>query len=253
MAADLRLDGRVALITGSSRGIGRSIAMALAAQGASVVISSRKPAPCDEVVDVITAAGGKAIAVAGNAGNRDDCKRIVDATMDHFGRLDILVNNAATNPAYGLMLELEEPLLDKVWSVNVKGPWWFARYAVAAWMNEHGGAIINVASTSGMKSEAMIGAYAASKAAVISMTSTWARELGGRGIRVNAISPGLVRTDFSRALIDDEDVRERLTSLSSLGRAGEPDEIGGLAVFLASDASSYLTGANIVIDGGTIS
>jgi NAD(P)-dependent dehydrogenase (short-subunit alcohol dehydrogenase family) len=253
MTLPYRLDGRVALVTGSSRGIGRSIAEAFSAQGASVVITSRKPDACDAVVESITEVGGAAVAFPGNAGNGEDCARIVDQTIERFGRLDILVNNAATNPAYGLMLDLDEALLDKVWSVNVKGPWCFARHAVRRWMGSHGGAIINIASTSGMKSEAMIGAYAATKAAIISMTATWARELGAQGIRVNAISPGLVRTDFARALLEDEELTERIMSLSSLGRPGEPDEIAGLAVFLASDAASYLTGANIVIDGGTLS
>jgi NAD(P)-dependent dehydrogenase (short-subunit alcohol dehydrogenase family) len=244
------LEGRVALVTGGSRGIGRSISLALADAGARVAVSSRKAEACDQVVAEIQAAGGEAITAAGNAGRAEDIVRVVDQVMSSLGRLDILVNNAATNPQFGPILDAEESVFDKVLEVNLKGPWRLTREAVRAWMGEHGGSIVNVASVGGLRSEGFLGVYNASKAALINMTRTLARELAPRGIRVNAIAPGLIRTDFARVLVETPEIRERLTSQSALGRVGEPDEMAGAVVWLCSDAASYVTGTCVILDGG---
>jgi NAD(P)-dependent dehydrogenase (short-subunit alcohol dehydrogenase family) len=245
------LQGRTALVTGGSRGIGRAIALAFAGAGADVAVSSRKAEACQAVVDEIEKAGGRAVAVAGHAGRAEEIERTVQAVMDRFGRLDILVNNAATNPQFGPLVDTTEPAFDKVNEVNVKGPWLFARAAHRAWMGEHGGSIINVASIGGLKSEPFLGAYGASKAALVSLTRTLAREMGGQGIRVNAIAPGLIRTDFARVLVETPEIRDRAVAATCIGRVGEPDEIASAALFLAGDAASYVSGAVLVVDGGS--
>jgi NAD(P)-dependent dehydrogenase (short-subunit alcohol dehydrogenase family) len=244
------LQGRAALVTGGSRGIGRAIALALAGAGAQVAVSSRKADACQAVVDEITGAGGTAIAVPGHAGRGEEIERTVATVMENFGRLDILVNNAATNPQFGLLVDTDEAAFDKVNEVNVKGPWLFARAAYRAWMGENGGSILNIASIGGLKSEPFLGAYGATKAAVVSLTRTMAREMGGNGIRVNAIAPGLVRTDFARVLVETPEIHDRAVAATALGRVGQPDEIGGAALFLVSDAASYVTGTVLVVDGG---
>jgi NAD(P)-dependent dehydrogenase (short-subunit alcohol dehydrogenase family) len=244
------LEGRAALVTGGSRGIGRAIAIAFAGAGARVAVSSRKAEACQAVVDEITAAGGTAISVPGHAGRADEIARTVAATMEAFGRLDILVNNAATNPQFGPLVDTAESAFDKVYEVNVKGLWLFATEAYRAWMRDNGGTIINIASIGGLKSEPFLGAYGATKAAVVSLTRTMAREMGGQGIRVNAIAPGLIRTDFARVLVETPEIHDRAVGATALGRVGEPDEIAGAALFLASDAASYVDGTVLVVDGG---
>ena len=245
------LDGRVALVTGGSRGIGRSIGHALARAGARVAVSSRKAEACEKVVDEIHVAGREAMAAPGNAGRLEDILRITSDVMARWGRIDILVNNAATNPHFGPMLDCPESAFDKVIEVNLKGPWLFTREAVRAWMGDHGGSVINVASIGGIRSEGLIGAYNASKAALINMTKSLSKELGPCGIRVNAIAPGLIRTDFARVLVETPEIHDRSIERTALHRVGEPDEMAGAVVWLASDAASYTTGTTIVMDGGT--
>lgn len=246
------LQGRAALVTGSSRGIGRAIAIALAGAGAQVVVNSRKPEACQAVVDEITAAGGTAVSAPGHAGRPEDIERAVGQAMEAFGRLDILVNNAATNPQFGPLVDMGETAFDKVNEVNIKGPWLYARAAHNAWMREHGGTILNIASIGGLKSEPFLGAYGATKAAVVSLTKTMAREMGGQGIRVNAIAPGLIRTDFARILVETPEIHDHAVAATCIGRIGEPDEIAAAALFLVSDAASYVDGHVLVVDGGAL-
>jgi NAD(P)-dependent dehydrogenase (short-subunit alcohol dehydrogenase family) len=246
------LQGRVALVTGGSRGIGRATAIAFAEAGAKVAVTSRKADACQAVADEITAAGGTALAIPGHAGRTEEIERTVAAVMVEWGRLDILVNNAATNPQFGTLVDTTEAAFDKVYEVNVKGLWLFAREAVRVWMGEHGGTILNIASIGGIRSEPLLGAYGASKAAVVSLTKTMAREMGGQGIRVNAIAPGLIRTDFARVLVETPEIHDRAVQGTCLGRVGDPDEIAGAALFLASDAASYVDGTVLVVDGGTL-
>jgi NAD(P)-dependent dehydrogenase (short-subunit alcohol dehydrogenase family) len=246
------LQGRAALVTGSSRGIGRAIAVALAQAGAAVTVSSRKADACQAVVDEITASGGTAISSPGHAGRAEDIERTVGQTMDSFGRLDILVNNAATNPQFGPLVDFTESAFDKVNEVNVKGPWLYARAAYDAWMRDHGGSILNIASIGGVKSEPFLGAYGATKAAVISLTKTLAREMGGQGVRVNAIAPGLIRTDFARILVETPEIHDHAVAATCIGRIGEPDEIAAAALFLVSDAASFVDGHVLVVDGGAL-
>ena len=250
MPVSFRLDERVALVTGGSRGIGRAIAHALAAQGAAVAVASRKAEACAQVVAEIEAEGGRALSAPGNVGHPDDCRAMVEQVMSRWGRLDILVNNAATNPQFGPLLSADEGQIDKIWEVNVKGAWRLCRLSVDAWMAGHGGSIINIASVGGIRPDPLIAAYGASKAALISITRALAVELGPQGVRVNAIAPGLVRTDFSRVLWENPELRERTTATTALRRVAEPEEIAGAAVFLASDAASFVTGSVLAVDGG---
>jgi len=245
------LTGRVALVTGGSRGIGLAAVHALSAAGARVAVCGRTPETCKQAVADVEAAGGEALPVVGNVGRTDEIPGIVAEVMGHFGRLDVLVNNAGANAQFGLIGDTTQKAFDKVLAVNVYGPMLLVREAVAAGMSR-GSSVINVVSIAGIKSEPFLGAYSASKAAMISVTKTMARELGPQGIRVNAIAPGVIRTDFSQLLTETPELHDKIVASTALGRIGAPDEIGGAVVFLASDAASYVTGSVLVVDGGTL-
>ncbi len=245
-----RLDGKVALITGASKGIGEAIAHGLAAFGASVVVSSRKQDAVDAVAAAIREAGGDATAIAANVGNADDIEALVAATVEACGGLDILVNNAAANPVYGPLQNTDARAFDKIVDVNLKGPFELAKLAHPLMKSRGGGSIINVSSIGGLVPESNIGIYSVSKAAIISLTKAMAQDWGGDNIRANAICPGLIRTRFSEALWSDADTSARFVERIALGRIGEPGDLVGLAVYLASDAAAYCSGAYFLVDGG---
>ena len=240
----IELDGKVALVTGASRGIGKAIAGAFAGAGASVMLSSRK---IDALEDAAAEIGGDTAVHAANAGEPDQIAACVAATMDRFGRIDILVNNAATNPYMGRSIDIDLPRFDKTWQVNYRGPVVWCQEAWRASMREHGGAILNIASVGGLSVETSIGHYNVTKAALIHLTRTLAADLAP-GVRVNAIAPGLVKTDFARALW--EPAEDAVAARMPLKRLGEPADIAGVALFLASDLASWMTGQTIVVDGG---
>lgn len=249
---DFYLKGKIALITGGSRGIGQAIAMAFARAGADVVVSSRKLADLEKVADEIRRLGRKSLAVAAHGGKMEDLSKMIDKVKAEFGRIDILVNNAAANPVYGPILEIQEPAWDLIMDVNLKG-YCFLSQMVAKIMIDHGGGkIINVASTGGINPDMGLGAYCVSKAGVIMLTKVMASEWGQYNIRVNAIAPGLVQTKMSKVLWDNPDNYQAMIKRSPLGRIGQPDEIAGAALYLASDASSYMTGQTLILDGGAI-
>jgi NAD(P)-dependent dehydrogenase (short-subunit alcohol dehydrogenase family) len=243
---ELRLDGKVALVTGASRGIGRATAEALAAAGAKVMLSSRKQADLEAAADGID--GDTSVFVA-NAGDPDAAAACVDATVARFGSVDILVNNAATNPYMGPSIDIDLARYDKTWQVNLRGPLVWTQAAYKASMAERGGAVVNVASAGGMSVERTIGIYNTTKAALIHLTKQLACELGPQ-VRVNAVAPGLVKTEMARALW--EPAGERFAALLPLRRLGEPADIANAVVFLVSDAASWITGHTLVIDGGAL-
>jgi NAD(P)-dependent dehydrogenase (short-subunit alcohol dehydrogenase family) len=243
---DLGLDGKVALVTGGSRGIGKAIAAAFAASGARVMISSRKEDALKEAASTMT---GEVEWFAANVGDEDQAAACVDATVDRLGGLDILVNNAATNPYFGSMIDIDKGRADKTVQVNQWAIVLWSRLAWRAAMKDHGGSIVNLASIGGMSVEPGIGYYNATKAAVIHLTRQLANELAPT-VRVNALAPGLVKTDFARALW--EPAGDAVAARLPLKRLGEPEEIAGAAVFLASDAASWMTGQTLVIDGGAL-
>ena len=246
------LDGKVAVITGSSRGIGRAIAERMAEQGARVVVSSRKEAACLEVVQAIEARHGKgrAVAIPASISSKDDLKRLVDETMLAFGRIDIVVCNAASNPYYGPMAGISDDQFRKILDNNIVANHWLIQMVVPQMIERRDGSITIVSSIGGLRGSPVIGAYCISKAADAQLARNLAVEYGPHNVRVNCISPGLIKTDFARALWENPDTAKRATSTTPLRRIGEPDEIAGAAVFLASPAGSYVTGQNIVVDGG---
>jgi dehydrogenase/reductase SDR family member 4 len=244
------LTGQVAVITGSSRGIGRSIAQLMARAGARVVISSRKADACATVVEAVRAEGGEAIAVPCNVSDTAQLRSLVDQTVAAWGRLDILVCNAAVNPYFGPMASMPEEAYDKVMNCNVKSNFLLANMAARLMADRGGGSIIIVSSIGGSQGSATLAAYGISKAADFALAKNLAVEWGPRGVRANCIAPGLVKTDFSRALWQNPQLLKNVEEGTPLRRIGMPDDIGGVAVFLASRAAAYLTGQTLVVDGG---
>ncbi len=243
---ELRLDDKTAIVTGGSRGIGKAIAAAYVGTGANVMITSRKADVCETAADEI---GGSVDWVAGNAGDPADVDRVVEATLERFGAVDVLVNNAATNPYAGPTIDVDLPRWEKTLQVNLTGPLLWIQRCWEAWMREHGGVVVNVSSVGGLATNQILGVYDITKAALLHLTRQLAAELGPAGVRVNALAPGLVKTDFSRVLWEDGR-GEEVAKAYPLKRLGEVDDIAGAALYLAADTGSWITGQTIVLDGG---
>lgn len=247
-----RLDGKVALVTGATRGIGRAIAEAFVNAGASVCVNARKADELGETIAALRSIGGRddcAVAAQGSAGDPAVAVAAVDICMTTYGRMDIVVNNAATNPQFGPLIEADMTTVAKVWDVNIAGPLRFAQAAWSAWMRDNGGVVLNVVSVGGLRVSPYIGAYNVSKAALIHLTNQLAMEMAP-SVRVNALAPGLVKTDMARALWEPNEAAAARGH--ALQRLGVPDDIASLALFLCSDASSWMTGETVVIDGGSL-
>jgi NAD(P)-dependent dehydrogenase (short-subunit alcohol dehydrogenase family) len=250
MPSPFDLTGQVAAVTGSSRGIGRSIAETMAGLGARVVVSSRKPEACEPVAKAIRQAGGDARVIPCNISRKEEVEGLVRGTLDAYGRIDILVCNAAINPVYGPMGDLTDEAFDKIMGVNVRSNLWLCNRVIPGMAERGGGAVIIVSSIAGLRGTEMIGAYGISKAADFALARNLAVEWGPRNVRVNCIAPGLIRTDFARALWEDDKAVERRNRATPLRRIGAPEEIGGVAAFLASPAASFISGQVLVVDGG---
>jgi len=246
------LTGKVAIITGSSRGIGKAIAEAMADAGAKVTISSRKPGPCQEVADAINAkhGDGTAIAVPANISSKEDLQAMVDATNKAFGKIDICVCNAASNPYYGPMSGIDDDAFTKILQNNIISNNWLIQMCAPQMRERKDGSVIIVSSIGGLRGTPIIGAYNISKAADFQLARNLATEFGEDNVRVNCIAPGLIKTDFAKALWDNPDTLKRSLAGTPLKRIGEPEEIAGAAVYLASKAGAYMTGQTIVVDGG---
>ena len=246
------LAGKVAIVTGSSRGIGKAIAERLVEHGARVAISSRKAVPCEEVAEALNAQHSSrcAIAVPANISSREDLQRLVDETMSAFGRIDVCVCNAASNPYYGPMSGISDEQFRKVLDNNIISNHWLIQMVAPQMIERRDGAIVIVSSIGGLRGNAVIGAYNISKAADFQLARNLAHELGPHNVRVNCIAPGLVKTDFARALWDTPEAETRSASAMPLRRLGEPDDIAGAAVYLASKAGAWMTGQAMVVDGG---
>ena len=246
-----RLRSKVAIVTGASRGIGAAIAANMAEEGAKVVLVSRKIEGLEAVADQIRAQGGEAMPIACHVGHPNQRQDMLDQALKAYGKVDVLVNNAATNPHFGPMLTIDGGAWDKTFEVNVKG--YFGMIQLVAGhlqARQAKGSVVNIASVVGLMAAPMQGVYAMTKAAVISMTKTLAMELGGSGIRVNAIAPGLIETKFAQVLVDNDQIRKSIVDRTAIGGIGQPRDIAGGAVFLGSDESDYLTADVMVIDGG---
>jgi NAD(P)-dependent dehydrogenase (short-subunit alcohol dehydrogenase family) len=250
MTNPFNLTGQVAVITGSSRGIGRSAAEIMASLGAKVVISSRKADACEEVAAAIRTAGGEAIVIPCNISRRDEVEGLVDATLKQWGRLDTLVCNAAVNPYFGPLAGIPDEAFDKIMNSNIKSNLWLCNRAIPAMADKGGGSVVIVSSIGGLRGSTMLGAYGISKAADFQLARSLATEWGHKNVRINCVAPGLIKTDFARALWENQEALKPRLALTPLRRIGEPDEIGGIVAFLASKAASYMTGAVLVADGG---
>ncbi|HXW29927.1 MAG TPA: SDR family oxidoreductase [Xanthobacteraceae bacterium] len=244
------LTDKVAIITGSSRGIGRSIAETMAGLGAKVVISSRRAEGCESVAAAIRARGGEAAVIACNVSRKNEVEALVAGTLAHYGRIDILVCNAAVNPVFGPLAQLSDEAFDKIMDANVKSNIWLANLVLPGMAERGGGAVVLIASIGGLRGSDMLGAYGISKAADFALARALAVEWGPRNVRVNCVAPGLVKTDFARALWEDEARLAVRTARTPLRRIALPEEIGPIAAFLASPAASFITGEIIVADGG---
>jgi NAD(P)-dependent dehydrogenase (short-subunit alcohol dehydrogenase family) len=252
MSSLFSLDGKVAVITGSSRGIGRAIAERMAEHGASVVISSRKADACAQVASSINAARGaeRAVSIPANISSKEALRNLVDESTRRLGRIDILVCNAASNPYYGPMAGIEDDQLRKILENNVVANHWLISFTAPQMLARKDGSIIIVSSIGGLRGSPVIGAYCVSKAADLQLARNLAVEYGPSNVRVNCIAPGLIKTDFARALWEDPQALQQRNSTTPLRRIGDPDEIAGAAIFLASRAGSFVTGQAIVVDGG---
>jgi NAD(P)-dependent dehydrogenase (short-subunit alcohol dehydrogenase family) len=244
------LTGRVALITGSTKGIGRAIAERMAECGARVVISSRRAAATDQVAAELCAKGHSAIGISCNINEKQQLQSLVDGTRRAFGQIDVLVCNAAVNPYYGPSQSIDDAAFDKILNANIRSNHWLCQMVIPEMAERRSGSVIVISSIGGLKGSESLGAYGISKAADMQLVRNLAVEWGRQGVRVNAIAPGLVRTDFARALWENPTVYETAVQRYPLGRIGEPDEVAGVAVLLASKSGSFITGQTIVIDGG---
>ena len=244
------LEGKVALVTGASKGIGLAIAEIYAEAGAKVVVSSRKLEAVETVATGIRNKGHQAVAIACNMGDLSDINRLAEETLKHYGTIDIVVNNAAANPVFGPVVETSSAAFDKIINVNVRGPFELCKLLYPVMKAKKSGSVINISSIGGLKPEMGLGIYSMSKAALISLSKVMAKEWGDDNIRVNVICPGLIKTKFSEALWSNEKILAVMMKMLSLKRVGTPEEIAGLALYLASDASAYSTGAVFTADGG---
>ena len=244
------LTGKVAIITGSTKGIGKAIAEAMATQGAKVVISSRKADACDAVATAINDSGGTAIAIPCNISKKDELQNLVDKTTAEWGQIDILVCNAAVNPYFGPQQNIEDSAFEKILQVNIESNHWLCQMVIPQMAERNDGAVIVISSVGGLKGSAVLGTYGISKAADMQLVRNLAVEWGPQNVRVNCIAPGLIRTFFARALWENPDILARATENYPLRRIGEPEEIAGAAVMLAADAGRFITGHTLVIDGG---
>lgn len=244
------LTGKVAVITGASRGIGKAAAEAMAAMGAKVVISSRNLEPCEEVAKEIRDAGGEAVAIACNIGQRDQCEALIDGAVKAFGPVDAMVCNAAVNPYYGPLADIGDGAFDKIMRSNILSNIWLSGLVIPSMVERGGGSITIVSSIGGLRGTPVIGAYGMSKAADMALARNLAVEWGPKNIRINCVAPGLIKTAFAKALWEDEQAVARRNAETPLGRIGAPEEIGGIIAFLASPAASFMTGETIVADGG---
>jgi dehydrogenase/reductase SDR family member 4 len=244
------LEGKVAVITGASKGIGEAIAQVFAEQGATVVVNSRKSDALEQVVENLKNQGFSALAIAGQVGNAADVENIVQTTIKAYGRVDVLVNNAATNPVFGPLENTDERAFHKIMEVNVRAPFELAKQFLPIMKEQGSGSIINISSIGGVSPEQGLGIYSVSKAALISLTKVMAAEWGKYGIRANAICPGLIQTKFSEALWQNEAILKHVLKDIPLNRIGQPHEISSLALLLASEAGSYCTGSVFTADGG---
>jgi NAD(P)-dependent dehydrogenase (short-subunit alcohol dehydrogenase family) len=250
MMSPFDLTGKVAIVTGSSRGIGRSIAETMASLGAKVVVSSRKIEACEPVVEGIRERGGEAIAIACNISRKTEVEALVAGARQRLGAIDILVCNAAVNPVYGPMSALSDEAFDKIMGANVKSNLWLCNLVIPEMAERGGGAVVIVSSIAGIRGTGVIGGYGISKAADFALARNLAVEWGPQNVRINCIAPGLIKTDFARALWEDPQALEQRNTQTPLRRIGTPDEIGPVAAFLASSAAGFMTGQTVVVDGG---